>query len=61
LLLVPAGWTLQLKNGTATGGQSSEYIFTTDLAAATAGANNATLRYFFNTFDSDTLITTGRR
>jgi hypothetical protein len=35
------------------------YIFTSHLSTATGGANNATLRYLFNTFGSDQLITTG--
>jgi len=57
--VVPAGWMIESKNGSAAGGQSSEYIFTSDLGAVTSGANNATLRYFFSTFDSNKLITTG--
>jgi hypothetical protein len=47
------------KNGSATGGQTSEYIFTSHLGTATSGANNATLQYLFNTFGSNELITTG--
>jgi hypothetical protein len=46
-------------NGSTTGGGSCAYIFTSHLATATGGANNATLRYLFNTFGSDQLITTG--
>jgi hypothetical protein len=50
---------VEQKNGSATGGQTSEYVFTSHLGAATSGANNATLQYLFNTFGSDELITTG--
>lgn len=50
---------MEQKNGSATGGQTSEYIFTSHLGAATTGANNATLQYLFNTFASDVDITTG--
>jgi hypothetical protein len=54
------GWTAsEPKNGSAPSGDTTEYIFTSHLATATDGANNATLQYFFTTFASDRLITTG--
>ena len=39
-------------NGSTTGSGNCAYIFTSHLATATGGANNATLRYLFNTFGS---------
>jgi hypothetical protein len=53
------GWTVEQKNGSAMGGETTEYIFASRLGPATSGANNATLQYFFNAFDSNQLITTG--
>jgi hypothetical protein len=57
--LGPVGWTVEQGNGSTTGGGSCAYIFTSHLATATGGANNATLHYLFNTFGSYQLITTG--
>jgi hypothetical protein len=51
---------MEQKNGLAMGiTNTTESIFTSYLATATSGANNATVRYLFNTFGSDELITTG--
>jgi hypothetical protein len=52
------GWTMEQKNGSATGGNTTKSIFTSQLDSATGGANNATLQYYFDTFNSDSLITT---
>jgi hypothetical protein len=51
------GWAVESTR--PTGGGSRAYFFTSHLTTATGGANNATLRYLFNTFGSDQLITTG--